>query len=54
MTFFFRFRDGATMSVLSEALDDLRTALEGKKDIGFTGESKDIIKYVADLLGPGN
>lgn len=38
---------------MSEALDELRNTLEGKKDIGFTGESKDIIEYAADLLGSG-
>lgn len=51
--FYYRFRDGATLSVLSEALDDLRSTLEGKKDIGFTGESTEIIKYAANLLGKG-
>ncbi|XP_037027225.1 glycerol-3-phosphate acyltransferase 1, mitochondrial isoform X2 [Bradysia coprophila] len=47
-----RFRDGATLSVLAEALDDLRGRLNGVKDIGFTGDSKDICQYAADLLGP--
>lgn len=40
------------MNVLAEALDDLRDKLYGVKDIGFTGESKDICQYAADLLGP--
>lgn len=48
----FRFRDGATLNVLAEALDDLRDKLYGVKDIGFTGDSKDICQYAADLLGP--
>lgn len=48
-----RFRDGATLSVLSEALDSLRSSLQGKKDIGFTGKSEEIIEYAADLLGVG-
>lgn len=33
-------------------MDDLRKRLEGVKDIGFTGESKNIIQYAVDLLGP--
>lgn len=52
VTAFCRFRDGATLSVLAEALDDLREKLYGVKDIGFTGDSKDICQYAADLLGP--
>lgn len=40
------------MSVLAEALDELRTRLNGVKDIGFTGDSKDVCQYAADLLGP--
>ncbi|KAJ6637883.1 Glycerol-3-phosphate acyltransferase 1, mitochondrial [Pseudolycoriella hygida] len=47
-----RFRDGATLNVLAEALDNLRDKLNGVKDIGFTGDSKDICQYAADLLGP--
>jgi len=47
-----RFRDGATLNVLAEALDDLRKNLYGVKDIGFIGDSKDVCQYVADLLGP--
>lgn len=50
---FFRFRDGATLNVLAEHLDDLRSKLNGVKDIGFTGDSKDICQYAADLLGQG-
>lgn len=46
-----RFRDGATMAVLAEALDALRTQLEGRKDIGFTGDSKDVVQYAAEVLG---
>lgn len=40
------------MNVLADALDDLRDKLYGVKDIGFTGDSKDICQYAADLLGP--
>lgn len=37
--------------MLSDALDCLRDQLEGRKDIGFTGASSDIIKYAVNLLG---
>lgn len=47
-----RFRDGATLPVLCDALDNLRKSLEGIKDIGFTGESKNIVQYAAEVLGP--
>lgn len=47
-----RFRDGATLSVLSEALDELRETLRGVRELNFTGESKDIIVYAAELLSP--
>lgn len=33
------------------ALDDLRNQLEGRKDIGFTGQSRDIVEYAVSLLG---
>ncbi|XP_049538115.1 glycerol-3-phosphate acyltransferase 1, mitochondrial isoform X2 [Anopheles darlingi] len=48
-----RFRDGAPLSLLVEALDELRAVLEGTRDLGFTGSSEDVIRYAADLLGPG-
>lgn len=49
-----RFRDGAPLSILTEALDELRAILNlGLRDLGFTGTSEDVIKYAADLLGPG-
>lgn len=48
-----RFRDGVTLSVFAEAMDELKQMLSGQKDIGFTGESKDVIEYGAKLLGPG-
>lgn len=38
--------------MVSKALDDLRYQLEGRKDIGFTGKSSDIIEYAVSLLGP--
>ncbi|XP_062533721.1 glycerol-3-phosphate acyltransferase 1, mitochondrial isoform X2 [Armigeres subalbatus] len=49
-----RFRDGAPLMMLTEALDELRSVLNTtSRDIGFTGASEDIIKYAADLLEPG-
>lgn len=48
-----RYRDGATLNVIATALDNLRADLEGNKDIGFTGDSVDIVKYVVELLGIG-
>lgn len=49
-----RFRDGAPLSILAEALDEMRRILEGdSRDLGFTGTSEDVIKYAVELLGPG-
>lgn len=49
-----RFRDGAPLTILAEALDEMRAVLEGaSRDLGFTGTSEDVIKYAAELLGPG-
>lgn len=49
-----RFRDGAPLSILTEALDELRDVLTStSRDLGFTGSSEDVIKYAVDLLGPG-
>uniref|UniRef100_A0A182T3G9 Phospholipid/glycerol acyltransferase domain-containing protein n=1 Tax=Anopheles maculatus TaxID=74869 RepID=A0A182T3G9_9DIPT len=48
-----RFRDGAPLSILVEALDELRAVLNGVRDLGFTGSSEDVIRYATDLLGPG-
>ncbi|XP_049285488.1 glycerol-3-phosphate acyltransferase 1, mitochondrial isoform X3 [Anopheles funestus] len=48
-----RFRDGAPLSILIEALDELRAVLNGVRDLGFTGASEDVIRYATDLLGPG-
>lgn len=47
-----RYRDGVKLDYFAKALDELRKALYGKKDIGFTGDSKDVIAYAAKLLGP--
>lgn len=49
-----QFRDGATLSVLVEAMNQLRDDISrGNRDIGFTGASEDVIRYAANLLGPG-
>lgn len=49
-----QFRDGATLSVLVEAMNQLRDDVSrGNRDIGFTGASEDVIRYAANLLGPG-
>lgn len=48
-----QFRDGATLAVLIEAMNALREELAPRRDLGFTGASEDIIRYAANLLGPG-
>lgn len=50
--FLYRFRDGDTIDVLADALDDLRKTLQGVRAISFTGDSRDVIIYAANLLGP--
>lgn len=40
------------MNVLSEALDELRSLIRGDRDLGFTGNSTDVINYAVGLLGP--
>lgn len=51
--YFFRFRDGDTIDVLADALDDLRKTLQGvQRAISFSGDSHDVIEYVAKLFGP--
>lgn len=47
----FRFRDGDTIDVLADALDDLRKTLHGVRAVNFTGHSRDIILYAANLFG---
>ena len=49
--FLTRFRTGADEKTLAKGLDELRTCLKGRKDIGFAGESLHIINYATDLLG---
>ncbi|GLV32811.1 minotaur [Carabus blaptoides fortunei] len=49
-----KFRKGATLSQLTTALDTLRTELSrANKDVGFSGDSVDVIYYAVELLGPG-
>lgn len=46
-----RFRNGVAESILVEELDRLRDILKGRRDLGFSGNSLDIVKYACDLLG---
>jgi glycerol-3-phosphate O-acyltransferase 1/2 len=48
-----RFRDGATLSVLTEAVEEFRVLLKDTCNVGFTGESEDVVRYAVNLLGPG-
>ncbi|KAF2900464.1 hypothetical protein ILUMI_05716 [Ignelater luminosus] len=49
-----KFRNGVRLEDLSAALDELRNELEKQqKDIGFSGDSLDVITYSIDILGPG-
>lgn len=47
-------RDGVNIETLINSLDELRLDLNmSRKDLGFTGDSIDIVNYAIDLLGPG-
>lgn len=46
-----RYRNGASDREIAKGLDELRTTLKGRKDLGFSGESIHIINYATDLLG---
>ncbi|XP_008197640.1 glycerol-3-phosphate acyltransferase 1, mitochondrial isoform X2 [Tribolium castaneum] len=49
-----KFREGATIEQLVAALDSLRHELDvARKDLGFTGDSIDVVNYAIELLGPG-
>lgn len=48
-----RFRSGASITEIAEALDSLRDRLKGRKDMAFAGDSLHILKYSCDLLGEG-
>lgn len=46
-----RYRDGASLEELVKALDDLRIDLKyARRDIGFTGDSIDVINYAVSLF----
>lgn len=48
----YRFRDGADLDTLARALDELRyETVKGSRDVGFSGESADVVYYVANLFG---
>nr|CAI5833349.1 unnamed protein product [Callosobruchus analis] len=48
-----KYREGASIEELVQALDDLRKDLfYARRDIGFSGDSIDVINYAADKLGP--
>lgn len=47
-------REGVTIERLVNSLDELRLDLNlSRKDVGFVGDSIDVINYAIDLLGPG-
>ncbi|XP_067010408.2 glycerol-3-phosphate acyltransferase 1, mitochondrial isoform X2 [Anabrus simplex] len=49
-----KYRAGTSLDNLVKALDALRKELMyGEKDMGFTGESVDVINHAVELLGPG-
>ncbi|CAH0555865.1 unnamed protein product [Brassicogethes aeneus] len=49
-----KFRDGVTLDDLVEAMDKLRNELNlCRRDVGFSGDSIDVINYAIEILGPG-
>lgn len=49
-----KYREGVSIEKLVIALDDLRKELEYvRRDIGFSGDSIDVINYAVEMLGPG-
>ncbi|CAG9760439.1 unnamed protein product [Ceutorhynchus assimilis] len=49
-----KYRDGASLEQLVRELEDLKNNLNyAGKDIGFDGDSVDVINYGVELLGPG-
>ncbi|XP_022917375.1 glycerol-3-phosphate acyltransferase 1, mitochondrial isoform X2 [Onthophagus taurus] len=49
-----RFRNGVTVDQLVDAVDELRVDLAlVRRDLGFRGDSLDVINYAIELLGPG-
>ncbi|GJQ71556.1 hypothetical protein Trydic_g11264 [Trypoxylus dichotomus] len=48
-----KYRKGVAIDELVDALDELRADLLSiKRDLGFTGDSLDVINYAIELLGP--
>ncbi|XP_076036187.1 glycerol-3-phosphate acyltransferase mino isoform X2 [Oratosquilla oratoria] len=48
------FREGASLATLTKALDTLRETLTARgRDTGFSGESREVVKHAAKLLGAG-
>ncbi|CAH1970223.1 unnamed protein product [Acanthoscelides obtectus] len=48
-----KYREGASIKELVKAMDDLRNDLNYvRRDIGFSGDSIDVINYAVDMLGP--
>ncbi|KAK6621935.1 hypothetical protein RUM44_001742 [Polyplax serrata] len=48
-----KFRDGVTLKELVASLDQLRKQLASdNRDVGFTGESENVVEYAIQLLGP--
>lgn len=49
-----KYRCGTTLSNLVRSLDELRRELMlAERDVGFSGESVDVLNHAVDLLGPG-
>lgn len=48
------YRTGIQLEVLVEAMDKLRDQIRlSDRDLGFTGESVDVVNHAIDVLGPG-
>lgn len=45
-----KFRDGATIEQLVDAMDDLRKDLDyARRDLGYSGDSIDVINYAVSI-----
>ncbi|XP_066158287.1 glycerol-3-phosphate acyltransferase 1, mitochondrial isoform X2 [Euwallacea fornicatus] len=52
--FLSKFRNGASLEMLVAALEELKKDLKSSnRDVGFSGDSVDVINYAVHLLGPG-
>ncbi|KAK8391107.1 hypothetical protein O3P69_017038 [Scylla paramamosain] len=50
----FVYRSGTRLSTLTTALDALRDSLKARKrDTGFSGDSREVVRHAVQLLGPG-